>query len=73
MDSYTHTEMFTGLDELLQFDNAAKIIKNAEGANRAIAPDQWSDAGCRELAKQAASSFLGPAVQHLEKIESLLV
>ena len=71
MDSYTHTEMFTGLDEL--FKNAAKVIKNAEGANRAIAPDQWSDAGCRELAKQAASSFLGPAVQHLEKIESLLV
>ena len=64
--------MFAGLDELLQFENAAKIIKNAEGANRAIAPDQWSDAGCRELAKQAASSFLGPAMQQLEKIECLL-
>ena len=73
MDSYTHTRMFTGLDELLQFDNAAKIIRNAEGANKTIDPNQWSDAGCRELAKQAASSFLGPAVQHLEKIETLLV
>lgn len=73
MDSYTHTKMFTGLDELLQFDNASKIIRNAEGANKTIDSNQWSDAGCRELAKQAASSFLGPAVQHLEKIETLLV
>lgn len=32
---------WSGQDELLQFDNAAKVIKNAQGANRAIAPDQW--------------------------------
>ena len=73
INSYTHTEMFTGLEELLQFENAARVIRNAEGANTAIGPDQWSDAGCRSLAEQAASSFLGPAMRHLEKIESLLV
>ena len=76
VDRYTHNDtgtLCTGLDETLEFHNAAKTIKHAQGPNKAIGPDLWSEDGCRALAKQAATSFLGPAVQHLAEIESLLV
>lgn len=49
--------MYTGLVEQLRFENAAQVIKEAEGANKPMALDCWSDKGCRALAKKAASSF----------------
>ncbi len=73
VDEYTHTTMYTGLVEQLLFENAARVIREAQGVNKSMAPDQWSDKGCRALAKRAASSFEEPAMQHLHKIESLLV
>ena len=73
VDEYTHTTMYTGLVEQLRFENAAQVIKEAEGANKPMALDCWSDKGCRALAKKAASSFQEPAMQHLQRIESLLV
>lgn len=73
MDGYTDAKMTAGLNELLETDSAARIIDEAQGINNTIDESGWSELGCRELAIRAASSFLIPAQDCLEKIEALLV
>ena len=65
--------MTTGLKELLQFDNASRIIDEELGDRKVIDQSGWSEDGCRTLARKAASSFLKPAEDFLEKIKMLLV
>lgn len=73
VEQYTGADMTAGLDQTLQHDNAFDIIDRAQGLDYPINESQWSEAGCRALAKAAAQSFLQPARDFLDQIETLLV
>ena len=58
------------LEEVLNPENAARTIAIARGPDLGVGP--WSEKGCKQLARQAADSFLEPAVATLQKIEVLV-
>ena len=73
VEQYADADMTAGLDQLLQFDNAFKVINEAQGVDNPIDPSGWSEKGCKALAKKAADSFLQPAEECLDKIQAVLV
>ena len=70
---YVSAHMTAGLQELLDYENAYKIIDEALGDTKGMDPSGWSDKGCRALVKTAAASFLKPAEDLLQEIKALLV